>query len=317
MFDPCCGSGGHVRAVAEVRRAHARATAARRSRISIFGQESNTRRGGWQDEPRDPRHRGEPRPHHADSFHNDVHKDLKADFVLANPPFNVSDWGGQRLREDGAGSTAPPPGQRQFRLGPAHRPPPGPDGVAGFVLGQRLDVVEPVGRGRHPAAGRGRPRGLHDRPAGTLFYTDRNSRLPLVPRAQPKATASSATVGVKTLFVDARKLGRLIDRIRRELVGRGDRFAFASVYHAWRGEPQPGPTPMSRLLQECPRPGDCGARVRADAGPVRRGQDVEDEGEPFQEKMKRLTTTLREQRAEAAKLDADIATNLKELGYGG
>ena len=88
---------------------------------------------------------------HGDSFHNDRHPDLKADYILANPPFNISDWGGERLTEDKRwryGRTAE--GQRQLRLGPAHGPPPRADRRRGVRARQRVDVVEPVGRGDDP-----------------------------------------------------------------------------------------------------------------------------------------------------------------------
>ena len=89
-----------------------------------------------------------------DSFHDDRHPDLKADFILANPPFNVSDWGGERLAEDKRWRyRSPAEGQRELRLGAAHGPPPGAGGRGGVCSRQRVDVVEPVRRRRKSAAG--------------------------------------------------------------------------------------------------------------------------------------------------------------------
>jgi type I restriction enzyme M protein len=91
--------------------------------------------GAWPHEPRHPRHRGQIGKQHADTFHRDLHPDLKADFILANPPFNISDWGGERLRDDKRWQYGvPPAGNANFawvqhivhHLAPA--------GMAGFVL---------------------------------------------------------------------------------------------------------------------------------------------------------------------------------------
>src|SRR5439155_14289888 len=134
------------------------------------------------------------------------------------------------------------------------------------------------------------------------------------------------------LFIDARKLGRMVDRTHRELTD-DDIARIANTYHAWRGEPlgTPGssPAPSATLERGGPRycdvPGFCKSttleEIRKHGHVLTPGRYVgaeaqEDDGEPFEEKMQRLTATLREQQAEAAKLDAAIAANLKELGYG-
>jgi type I restriction enzyme M protein len=118
------------------------------------------------------------------------------------------------------------------------------------------------------------------------------------------------------LFIDARKLGRMVDRTHRELTDE-DIARIAGTYHAWRGK-KPGKYAdvpgfcKSAPLEEVRKHGHVltpGRYVGAEA--------QEDDGEPFEEKMKRLTATLREQQAEAVKLDAAIGANLKELGYGG
>ena len=121
----------------------------------------------------------------------------------------------------------------------------------------------------------------------------------------------------EVLFIDARKLGSLVDRTHREL-NEDDVARIASTYHAWRGEKGAGEYEdipgfcMSATLEDVRKHGHVltpGRYVGAEA--------QEDDGEPFEEKMKRLAATLREQQAEAAKLDGAIAANLKELGYGG
>ena len=106
VYDPCCGSGGMFVQSEKFVQAHG----GRRIDLSIFGQESNPTT--WRLCKMNLAIRGIEAnlgPHHADSFHNDLHKDLKADFILANPPFNVSDWGGDRLRDDARWKHGTPP----------------------------------------------------------------------------------------------------------------------------------------------------------------------------------------------------------------
>ncbi|HEY8337307.1 MAG TPA: N-6 DNA methylase, partial [Tardiphaga sp.] len=121
----------------------------------------------------------------------------------------------------------------------------------------------------------------------------------------------------ETLFIDARKLGTMADRTHRELTD-ADIARIAGTYHAWRGDKDAG--------EYADVPGFCKGATLEDIrkhghvltpGRYVGAEAAEDDGEPFEEKMKRLTATLREQQAEAAKLDAAIAANLKELGYGG
>jgi type I restriction enzyme M protein len=118
------------------------------------------------------------------------------------------------------------------------------------------------------------------------------------------------------LFIDARKLGRMVDRTHRELTD-DDIAHIANTYHAWRGEEAAGDYEdvpgfsRSVALEEIRKHGHVlmpGGYVGAEA--------AEEDEEPFDEKMARLVAMLREQQAEAAKLDAAIAANLRELGYG-
>ena len=121
------------------------------------------------------------------------------------------------------------------------------------------------------------------------------------------------------LFIDARKLGRMIDRVHRELTG-DDIARIAGTYHRWRGDVEAGsPRPYADV------PGFCKAAtlddVRANGHVLTPGryvgaEAVEDDGEPFEEKMAQLVATLRSQSAEAARLDAAIWDNLEALGYG-
>ena len=119
----------------------------------------------------------------------------------------------------------------------------------------------------------------------------------------------------EVLFIDARKLGRMVDRTHRELTG-DDIARIADAYHAWRGEEGSGEYAdvpgfcKSATLEEIRRHGHVltpGRYVGA--------EPQEDDGEPFEEKMTRLSAQWREQQAEAQRLDAAIEANLKKLGY--
>jgi type I restriction enzyme M protein len=121
----------------------------------------------------------------------------------------------------------------------------------------------------------------------------------------------------ETLFIDARKVGTLADRVHRELTDE-DVAKIAGTYHAWRGD--------LRAAKYDDVPGFCKAAklddIRKHGHVLTPGRYVgaeaaEEDAEPFEDKMKRLTARLRQQMDDAEKLDATIAANLKELGYGG
>jgi type I restriction enzyme M protein len=320
VYDPCCGSSGmFVQSIAFIR-AHASGNGnggkARRD-ISIFGQESNYTT--WRLAKMNLAIRGiDGRIAHGDSFHADRHPDLKADFILANPPFNVSDWGGERLAGDKRWQHGtPPPGNANFawvqhivhHLAPA--------GVAGFVLANGSMSSNQSGEGEIR-------RNLVEADLvdcmvalpGQLFYS---TQIPacLWFLARDRRDGRFRDRRGQVLFIDARKLGRMIGRTQRELAEE-DIARIARTYHAWRGEKDAGAYEdiagfcKSASLEEIRKHGHVltpGRYVGAEA--------QADDGEPFDEKMRRLTATLREQQAEAATLDAAIAKNLKELGYGG
>ena len=121
----------------------------------------------------------------------------------------------------------------------------------------------------------------------------------------------------ETLFIDARKLGHLVDRVHRELADE-DMARIARTYHAWRGEPETG--------EYEDVPGFCRTATTEEIeghgfvltpGRYVGAEEQEDDDEPFEEKMERLTSTLEEQFEEAASLEAEIRGNLRGLGHGG
>ncbi len=190
VYDPCCGSGGMFVQSEKFIEAHS----GKLGDISIYGQESNYTT--WRLAKMNLAIRGiDAQIGHGDTFHNDAHPDLKADYVLANPPFNDSDWRGELLEgRQALGLRRAARGQRQLRLGAALHPPPGAHRARRLRARQRLDVVQPVGRGRDPQGHhRGRPGGLHGGAAGAALLLDADSGVPLVPCAQQEEWTGSAT----------------------------------------------------------------------------------------------------------------------------
>ena len=235
VYDPCCGSGGMFVQQREVRRGPRRQASAT---SAIYGQESN--HTTWRLAKMNLAIRGiegNLGAEQADSFHHDLHPDLKADYVLANPPFNDSDWRGELLKDDKRWKYGvPPAGNANFAWVQHFIHHLAPDGHGRLRPGQRLHVVQPVGRRRDPQEHhRGRPGGLHGRPAGPALLLHADPRLPLVPRPQTRGTARFRDRRGETLFIDARKMGTLVDRVHRELTDE-DIAKIAGTYHAWRGD---------------------------------------------------------------------------------
>jgi len=284
--------------------------------ISIYGQESNYTT--WRLAKMNLAIRGiDAQIAHGDTFHADKHPDLKADYVLANPPFNDSDWRGEVLKDDKRWVYgAPPAGNANFAWVQHFIYHLAPTGLAGFVLANGSMSSNQSGEGEiRKAIIEADLVDCMVALPGQLFYA---TPIPVCLwfLARNKKNGRFRDRRGETLFIDARKLGTMADRVHRELMD-ADISKIAGTYHAWRGDKGAGeyadvPGFCKRAtLEEIRKHGHVltpGRYVGAEA--------TEDGGEPFEEKMKRLTATLREQQDEAAKLDAAIAANLKELGYG-
>jgi hypothetical protein len=166
--------------------------------ISIYGQESNYTT--WRLAKMNLAIRGiDAQIGHGDTFHHDAHPDLKADYVLANPPFNDSDWRGELLKDDKRWVYGVPPAGNAIRLGATLHLPSRTHRARRLRARQWFDVVQPVRRGRNPQSHhRGRPRGLHGHAAGSIVLLNADPGVPLVhlPRqarqtlARPSATLS-------------------------------------------------------------------------------------------------------------------------------
>ena len=321
VYDPCCGSSGMFVQSVEFISAHAKGNGnggKAKADISIYGQESNYTT--WRLARMNLAIRGIDSGQIAqgDTFHNDRHPDLKADFIIANPPFNISDWGGERLRDDKRWQYgAPPAGNANFAWVQPIVHHLAPTGVAGFVLANGSMSSNKSGEGeiRKSLIEADIVDCMVALP-GQLFYS---TQIPacLWLLARDRKNGKFRDRRGQVLFIDARKLGPLVDRTHRELTD-DDIARIADTYHAWRGEKEVG--------EYVDVPGFCKSaaldEVRKHGHVLTPGRYVgaeaqEDDGEPFDEKVQRLDEMLRGQLTEAAKLDAAIAANMKELGYGG
>ena len=321
VYDPCCGSSGmFVQSVAFID-AHATGNGnggKARDDISIWGQESNYTT--WRIAQMNLAIRGiEGQIAHGDSFHNDRHPDLRADFILANPPFNVSDWGGERLADDKRWRYGTPPkGNANFAWVQHIVHHLAPRGMAGFVLanGSMSSAQSGEGEMRKSLIEAGLVDCMVALP-GQLFYsTQIPACLWFLSRERGGGRFRERTGEI--LFIDARTLGRMVDRTHRELTDE-DIARIADTYHAWRGEEGAGPGAYADV------PGFCKSaaleEVRKHGHVLTPGRYVgaapqEDDGEPFEDKMKRLVAQLRAQQAEGARLDKAIAANFEVLGFG-
>jgi len=313
VYDPCCGSGGMFVQSLKFIAAHD----GKRDQVSVYGQESNLTT--WRMARMNLAIRGIEAhlgAKHADSFREDLHPDLRADFILANPPFNISQWHGETLRDDVRWKYgAPPVGNANYAWVQHFIHHLAPGGVAGFVLANGSMSSMQSGEGEI------RRRIVEDDLVdcivalpGQLFYA---TQIPVCLwfLAKDRHNGKFRDRRGETLFIDARKLGRMESRVHRVLDD-GDVEKIAGTYHAWRN---PGGA-YSDV------PGFCKAAKLEEItahdfvltpGRYVGAEDVEDDGEPFEEKMARLTATLWEQQAEGAGLDAAIAAHLRGLGYGG
>lgn len=239
VFDPCCGSSGMFVQSEEFIRAHG----GRLDAISIYGQESNPTT--WRLARMNLAIRGIEAnlgPRHADSFHSDLHPDLRADYLLANPPFNDSDWGGERLRDDVRWKFGvPATGNANFAWVQHFVHHLAPSGIAGFVLANGSLSSNQSGEGeiRQNIIEADLIDCMVALPPQLFYGTQIAACLWFVARDKSgKPTRGGKPLRDRrgeTLFVDARHLGGLVSRVHREFsdaeIGR-----VADTYHAWRGE---------------------------------------------------------------------------------
>jgi len=306
VFDPCCGSGGMFVQSEKFVEAHG----GRIGDISIYGQESNPNtfklakmnlaiRGIEGDMGKEP----------ADSFHRDQHPDLKADFILANPPFNMSDWGGDALREDKRWKYGmPPAGNANFAWVQHFIHHLSPNGAAGFVLANGSMSSNTSGEGAIRKAI------IEDDLVdcmvalpGQLFYSTQ------IPVCLWFLSRNKKNRRGNTLFIDARKLGTLFDRVHRELTDE-DISKIAGVYHKWKC----GDEEYQDIQGFCKSV--TVVEIKEQGYILTPGRYVgieeqEDDGEPFEEKMAQLTGELSEMFKRSHELEDEIRKRLGAIGY--
>jgi type I restriction enzyme M protein len=312
VYDPCCGSGGMFVQSEKFIEAHA----GRIGDISIYGQESNYTT--WRLAKMNLALRGiDAQIAHGDTFHNDRHPDLKADWILANPPFNDSDWRGDLLRDDKRWAFGVPPvSNANFAWVQHFISHLAPGGIAGFVLANGSMSSNQSGEGeiRKNIVEADLVDCMVALP-GQLFYS---TPIPVCLwfLARDRRNGRFRDRRGQTLFIDARSLGVLIDRTHRELtseeIGR-----IAGAYHDWRGD---GSGKYADV------PGFCMSAseddIRASQYVLAPGRyvgqaDAADNDESFEANMRRLAVSLREQIEEGRRLDAEIESNLRDLGFHG
>jgi type I restriction enzyme M protein len=311
VYDPCCGSSGMFVQSMEFIRAHANGNGNggnARADISIYGQESNYTT--WRLAKMNLAIRGiDGNIAHGDTFHNDRHPDLRADFILANPPFNISDWGGERLRGDKRWQYGDPPaGNANFawvqhivhHLAPA--------GVAGFVLSNGSMSSNQSGEGeiRKKLVEADLVDCMVALPA-QLFYS---TQIPpcLWFLARDRKNHKFRDRPGEVLFIDARNMGVMVDRTHRDLPD-ADIARIAGMYHLWRGERGVPPDTVGGLTAYADTPGFCKAakldEIRKHGHVLTPGRYVgaevtEEDDEPLADKMARLVAALDAQQAEVA-----------------
>jgi len=319
VFDPCCGSGGMFVQSEKFVESHG----GRIGDISVYGQESNSTT--WRLAKMNLTIRGidgNLGPEHADSFHRDQHKDLKADFILANPPFNISDWGGERLREDVRWVYGVPPvGNANYAWVQHFIHHLSPKGLAGFVLANGSMSSNQSGEGdiRRALVEADMVDCMVALP-GQLFYS---TQIPVClwflgrGRGGSRAAPTSRDRRGETLFIDARKLGVLIDRVHRELT-EADIAKIAGAYHAWRGDKDAATyADEAGFCKSATRTEIAGHGYVLTPGRYVGAADVEEDEEPFATKYARLTAQLEQQFAEGARLEQEIRENLRGVENGG
>jgi len=231
VFDPCCGSGGMFVQSEKFVEEHQ----GRVNDISIYGQESN--QTTWRLAKMNLAIRGidatQVKWNNEGSFLNDAHKDLKADFIIANPPFNVSDWSGELLRNDGRWKYgAPPAGNANFAWLQHFIYHLAPNGRAGVVLAKGALTSKTSGEGeiRKALIADGNLIDCIVNLPAKLFL---NTQIPAALWFMNRARTNGHPRKSEILFIDARNLGHLINRRTKELADE-DIQKITATYHAWR-----------------------------------------------------------------------------------
>lgn len=320
VYDPCCGSAGMFVQSKEFIRSHATGNGnggKARGVIRVYGQESN--HATWRLAKMNLTIHGiEGDIRYGDIFHDDQHPDLKADFILANPPFNVSKWGGERLQEDARWQYGIPPKDNANFAWVQHMVHHlSPTGRAGFVLanGSTSSNQSSEGEIRKKLIESNLVDCMVALP-GQLFYS---TQIPacLWFLSRKRTNNKKSSKNKKILFIDARNMGHMIDRTHRVL-DISDISKISDTYHAWNQSKRTKYIDVqgfckSVTLEEIRKCDYVLAPGRYVDAKSQSDYDDDDDRESFEEKILRLTSQWYRQQSESKKLDAVINKNIKSL----
>ena len=312
VYDPCCGSGGMFVQSEKFVEDHQ----GKIENLSIYGQEMNSTT--WKLCKMNLAIRGLDAnlgPHHDDTFHHDLHKTLKADYILANPPFNISDWGGNQLTDDVRWKFGiPPAGNANYAWLQHMVYHLAPNGSAGIVLanGSLSTNTSNEGEIRKNFLEEDMVDAIVALPDRLFYSTGIPVSLWILNRNKkdnPKFRSREHEV----LFIDARQLGEMIDRRHRELTEE-DISKISETYHEWRnidGEYEDIKGFCKSASIEDIREHEYVLTPGRYVGI----EDIEDDGIPFDEKMESMTAELAELFAKSRNLEDEIRKNLGGIGY--
>ena len=304
VYDPCCGSGGMFVQSAKFIQNHQKDI----NNISVYGQEANP--STWKMAHMNVAIRGLEAnlgKSYADTFFDDQHPTLKADFIMANPPFNLSDWGADKLEKDVRWKFGiPPAGNANFAWMQHMIHHLSPTGRIGLVLANGALSSQTGGEGviRQKIVEADLVEGIIALPSQLFYSTGIPVSLWFLSRSKQQAG--------KVLFVDARNMGTMVTRAVRELQ-QDDITKIASTFEAFRNgtlEDEKGFCAV-KTLQD----------IQAQDFILTPGRYVgiaeqEDDGEPFAEKMQRLTSELGGLFSESHRLEDEIKKQLSSIGFG-
>jgi len=303
VYDPCCGSGGMFVQSAKFIQAHS----GRRGAISVYGQESNA--DTWKMAKMNMAIRGIDANfgnYQADTFFNDLHPALKADFIMANPPFNLSNWGQDKLQDDIRWRYGiPPAGNANFAWIQHMIHHLAPNGKIGLVLANGALSSQSGGEGeiRRRIIEDDLVEGIVALPT-QLFYSV------TIPVTLWFITKNKRQKG-KTVFIDARKMGYMVDRKHRDFSDE-DIQKIAGTFAAFQ----------EGALEDVK--GFCAVKTTADIaaqdfiltpGRYVGIEEQADDGEPFEQKMTRLTGELSQMFDKSHELENEIRKSLGAIGY--
>lgn len=303
VYDPCCGSGGMFVQSAKFIQAHS----GKRGEIAVYGQESNA--DTWKMAKMNMAIRGidaDFGPYQADTFFSDLHKTLKADFIMANPPFNLSNWGQDKLKEDLRWKYGTPPaGNANYAWIQHMIHHLAPNGKIGLVLANGALSSQTSGEGeiRKNIIQADLVEGIVALPT-QLFYSV------TIPVTLWFISQNKKQKG-KTLFIDARKMGYMVDRKHRDFTD-DDIQKLADTFEAFQNGTHEDVKGFCAAvdLQEIEK-----QDFILTPGRYVGIEEVEDDGEPFEEKMTRLTTELSGLFARSHELENEIREKLGAIGY--